>query len=395
MDKTPVPLGLYVHLPFCASRCGYCDFAVVTNRDELQGEYVACLTNEISYWSSQVDRPLTSLYFGGGTPSRLAQVLWKRLMERIAEGCDFETDIEITTEANPDSLTRPMLESWFSLGINRISLGVQSFKPRFLSILERRHTKAQATEAIHRINTAGLNNWSLDLIYGLPGQSLEDWRDDLNAALDLNPPHVSFYNLILHPGLPVSVKAMSLQDSDSDDLQSEMFLCAVELFEANSYEVYELSNAAKPGRACRHNLLYWTGGEWIGIGMSGSSFLGESHFRNPSGWKAYLEMWNQLPTSPVWIEDDSSLETQLLDTIMLRLRTRWGIAFSELENLLQAPLPPAFHHLVTALREARYLRDDPRRLALRPKGWLVHSEITNRVVRSLQEASKESGPPSI
>jgi oxygen-independent coproporphyrinogen-3 oxidase len=394
MDNTPVPLGLYVHLPFCASRCGYCDFAVVTDRDNLQAKYVDCLTNEVSYWSSRIDRPLAGLYFGGGTPSRLDLDLWRRLMETIIEGFAFETDIGITTEANPDSLTPPMLEAWLSLGINRISLGVQSFKPRFLSILERRHTRTQAIDAVRNLRAAGFNNWSLDLIYGLPEQSLQDWQDDIKAALDLDPPHVSFYNLILHPNLPVTIKALSLQDSDSDDLQSEMFLCAVEIFEANGYEVYELSNAAKPGRECRHNLLYWTGGEWVGIGMSGSSFLGESHFRNPSGWKAYLEMWSQIPAAPVWIEDKASSETRLLDTIMLRLRTRWGIAFSEIEELCEGPLTPAFRRLVSDLGEAGHLRDSPGRLALSPKGWLVHSEITNRVVRSLQEASKESGSTS-
>lgn len=293
--------------------------------------------------------------------------------------------VEITAEANPESLTSPLLETWASLGINRISLGVQSFNSRFLSVLERRHTETQAREAARNTRSSGFENWSLDLIYGLPGQTLEDWQEDVRATLELDPPHISFYNLILHPNLPVTRKALDRRTSDEEDLQSEMFLFAIDCFESNGYEVYELSNAAKPGKECRHNLLYWTGGEWIGAGMSGSSFLDGAHLRNPSRWDSYLEKWGEASGAPVWNQDKASRETQLLDTIMLRLRTRWGIAFAELERLIESPLPPSFRSLYQALGQAGYLQGDPDRLALSPKGWLVHSEITNRVVDSLRK----------
>lgn len=201
-------LGFYIHLPFCLSRCGYCDFAVVTDRDDAQGEYVRRLVNEIDFWRSRIDRPAVSLYFGGGTPSRLAPALWRRLMERFAESFQFDSAAEITCEANPESASEEVLRLWRELGINRISLGVQTFNPQFLRDLDRRHDPQGACDAVTRVRDAGFENWSLDLIYGLPGQTLKDWECDLEQAVALAPPHLSFYNLILHPGLPTTLKVL-------------------------------------------------------------------------------------------------------------------------------------------------------------------------------------------
>ncbi len=224
---TDPPLGLYFHLPFCRARCGYCDFAVVTNRDDAQEEYLSRLLNEIRFWRGRIDRSPASLYFGGGTPSRLALPFWKKLLERIRDSFAPPMGTEITAEGNPESLTLEVLEQWRALGINRVSVGVQSFQDRFLADLDRLHSRAEALAALARVKAAGYSDWSLDLIYGLPGQTVEDWMADLEEALGLEPPHLSFYNLILHPNLPTTQRALDTLSLDSDEIQSAMFLDAV------------------------------------------------------------------------------------------------------------------------------------------------------------------------
>ncbi|MCA9427226.1 MAG: radical SAM protein, partial [Candidatus Omnitrophica bacterium] len=175
--------GVYIHLPFCLSRCGYCDFSVVTDKDDSQSAYVSALENELEFWRERViDAPI-SLYFGGGTPSRLRPEFWTRLIEKFADLFGLDSEMEITCEANPESATSEILFHWKETGVNRISLGVQTFHPEHLSNLDRRHDPEGAFAAVERIREAGFDNWSLDLIYGLPGQTLDEWKTDLKTAL--------------------------------------------------------------------------------------------------------------------------------------------------------------------------------------------------------------------
>ncbi|MCG3196398.1 MAG: Oxygen-independent coproporphyrinogen-III oxidase-like protein [bacterium] len=382
-EGPPPPYGLYLHLPFCRARCGYCDFAVVTDRDNAQEEYLSRLLNEIRFWGERIEREPGSLYFGGGTPSRLPLPHWQRLLEALQRWFAFTPEIEITAEGNPESLSDEVLKGWRALGINRISVGVQSFQDRFLSLLDRLHSREGALEALDRIRSARFKNWSLDLIYGLPGQSVADWRRDLAEALRLEPPHLSFYNLILHPNLPTTQKALAAHTPDHEEIQSEMFLSAVETLEQAGYSVYELSNAALPGGECRHNLLYWTGGEWIGMGMSGASRFGGEEFANPASWETYLNLWETVPSSPPIRSRRPSRESALLDWVMLRLRTARGFHLRELEAALGHPPPEAFRSLLADLDRSGHLRSSGPKVALSPKGWLVHSEITTRILRVL------------
>ena len=377
-------LGLYVHLPFCASRCGYCDFAVVTEKDDRQSAYTDRLLRELEYWSAERVGTVGTLYFGGGTPSRLAPEHWKRLCAAIEENLELLPNLEISAEANPDSLTTEVLDLWNELGINRISLGVQSFQPHYLDLLDRRHSSEQAVLAIENIRKAGFRNWSLDLIYGLPGQDPETWMRDLDTTLSFDPPHVSFYNLILHPNLPVTKAALRARREDEDEVHAELFLGAIRAFEARGYEVYELSNAARPGMRCLHNSLYWRGGEWIGLGNSASSYFRGSYFSNPASWDGYFERWEgRCPVVP--FSPEPSRSDALLDTVMLRLRTMEGISEGELESLVGGPLSEGIARLKADLEGYGYIRPVFDRIALSPKGWLLHSEITNRLVAEIQK----------
>ena len=402
--------GLYIHLPFCLSRCGYCDFAVVTDRDGSQESYLDCLRNELAFWGPRLRSPLTTVYFGGGTPSRFHPDLFRRLLDAIRKACPLESDVEISAEANPESLSESLLDQWVGLGINRVSVGVQSFNDRLLPLLDRRHDAATAIRVLKMVASSNLKSWSLDLIYGLPGQSLPAWLHDLRTALDFRPPHISFYNLILHPNLPTTKRALSVLPPDHEDLQAIMFLEAVQAFEESGLEVYELSNAAKPGHYCRHNRLYWRGGEWIGIGMSASSWHEGRYFANPASWEAYLKAWPTVPKVlpvPAKIPD---LEARLMDLVMLRLRTSEGVSFHEITEMLAGAPPsagrdgaPASRRLGgkavkneasqrPALRLGQlgadlvthgYAKDEAGYLALTPAGWLVHSEVTTRVMDCL------------
>lgn len=375
--------GLYVHLPFCLSRCGYCDFAVVTGKDESQDLYLQCLLNEVSFWAARLEQPLETVYFGGGTPSRFSPDLWPRLLDGITSRFVINPGGEISAEANPESLTTALLSQWISLGVNRVSIGVQTLDDSMLSLLNRRHTSLMARQIIQEIKKSHIPAWSVDLIYGLPGQGLEAWEKDLHAVLDLAPPHISFYNLILHPGLMTTQQAQALLLPDYEEVQSEMFLRAVQLFESSGYEVYELSNAALPGHACHHNQLYWRGGEWIGIGLSASSYLQGRYFSNPTNWEAYLDTWSKGPTSWPVASKEPGLEERVMDLVMLRLRTSLGLDLREVELLSGHGIPESLDKLIRDMRSHGYLKDSGESLRLSPEGWLLHSEITTRIVDCL------------
>jgi len=324
-----------------------------------------------------------SIYFGGGTPSRFRLDLWPRLISGISEGFELEQGTEISTEANPESLTDSLLSMWMRLGVNRVSVGIQTFREPLLPLLDRRHNVAMGRHVIESLKASGIPSWSLDLIYGLPAQSLSDWEKDLDTVMEIEPPHISFYNLILHPGLPVTHKAIEALTPEHEDLQAEMFLNAVDLFEGNGYEVYELSNASLPGHECRHNLLYWRGGEWIGMGLSASSYLDGQYFSNPATWETYMAMWSHVPDSLPVPAKTPSLEARLLDLVMLRLRTARGLDLHEVESLLGKKIRNSLDPFLKDLREHGYSKGSTRCLTLSSRGWLLHSEITNRLVDRL------------
>lgn len=379
----PSQTGVYVHLPFCRSRCGYCDFAVVTDKDDAQERYARALLSETTYWASRLWEPLVSLYFGGGTPSQFRPDLLQTVMDQLRSKFPWAEDVERTCEANPESLDENVLGVWRDLGISRVSLGVQSFEPSYLSLLDRRHDRPMAETAIKRLADHGFQNWSLDLMYGLPGQTLDQWKRDLDTALTFDPPHVSFYHLILHPNLPTTQKGLERMPPDADDLFAEMFLHAVETLENSGRAVYELSNAARPGYECRHNLLYWTGGNWVGMGLSAAGYLNGRYINQPSSWGQYLSLWECESPDPLDSVLPPSPEDRSLDLVMLNLRLREGISRALLETLFPPPHSEAFEHLVEDLHKGGFLREVQGRLTLSPRGWLVHSEITTRLLGAL------------
>ena len=277
-DRVTQPRAVYIHVPFCAHRCGYCDFTLIAGRDDLAGAYLDALQLEIE--CSPLTEPLDTLFLGGGTPTQLDEPHLQRLLDILRSAFSFSADIEFNVEANPDGLSDAKIAALADAGVNRLSLGVQSFDDRFLQLLERRHTSESASDAFDRCRSS-FPNVSLDLIFAVPGQSLVDWKSDLQTAIDLQPDQVSTYGLTFEKGTTFWTRREKGQLEQADDsLERSMYGTAIDELAAAGFEHYEISSFAKPGYRCRHNQVYWNGGEFLGFGPGAASFSDGVRWQN-------------------------------------------------------------------------------------------------------------------
>jgi len=260
-------LGLYLHIPFCRNRCAYCDFNTYSTVSDLMSDYVVALRAEIRQVGRGTDRPLATIYFGGGTPSLLPAGDLDSILGEIKSSFQVDDAAEITIEANPDTLSANYLKQIRRAGINRLSMGVQSADPAQLALLERTHDFDTVIRAVADARTAGFENISLDLIYGLPGQSLASWQDSLSAVLNLETQHLSLYCLTIEPGTPMNRWLLSGRIQPPDpDLAADQYETAMAMLAQRGFEHYEISNWALSGRACQHNLIYWRNEAYLGLG---------------------------------------------------------------------------------------------------------------------------------
>ena len=284
------PLSLYIHIPFCARKCAYCDFASWAGQEALWPAYFDSLAAELADWGARLtDRNVTTVFFGGGTPSLPPAERVAELLEVVRRRFHLAEDAEITMEANPGTLTAKKLSVWRAAGVNRLSLGVQSFDDGLLETLGRIHTAAQACQAVELAREAGFDNLNLDLMYALPGQTRAQWTGTLHRAVSLGVEHISAYSLIVEEGTPMAARvARGEAVLPEDDTVLEMQREAIDLLAEAGLERYEISNYARPGRECRHNLVYWTRGDYLGVGCAAHSLLDEARFENPASLPAYL-----------------------------------------------------------------------------------------------------------
>jgi putative oxygen-independent coproporphyrinogen III oxidase len=290
--------SVYVHVPFCASRCGYCDFNTYTalelTRDGAtisQANYVETLALEIEMASAQLgQRPISTIFFGGGTPTLLAPVAIEETLTRLRNRFGFVDGIEITTEANPESVTNKSLEQLREFGVNRISFGMQSAVPHVLSTLDRTHSPERLIAVVNEAKAVGFEHISVDLIYGIPGESLADWQQSIDAALDLPIDHISAYSLIVEDGTKFARKVASGEViMPDDDETADKYLMASTAFEEAGLAWYEVSNWARPGGECRHNLAYWSGADWWGFGPGAHSHSSGKRWWNVKHPAAYAQ----------------------------------------------------------------------------------------------------------
>ena len=293
--RYPDGISLYVHVPFCLSKCPYCDFNTYQGIEELKAPYVDALVREVGLWGDLLEHPgINTIFFGGGTPSYMASGQIEAIMEAIRASFLVGGDAEITLESNPGDVTPAFLEAMLCLGMNRLSMGVQALDYGLLQMLGRRHTAAQAREAFCLARSAGCPNISLDLMYGLPRQTMDQWERSLGSALDLEPDHLSLYCLTLEEGTPLKrwVDEGSLPAPDPD-LCADMYGHARAAMKSAGYDHYEISNWATPGRACVHNMAYWENGPYLGIGPGAHSSLDGRRFWDVTSPRLYIERSRQ------------------------------------------------------------------------------------------------------
>ena len=370
------PLGLYLHIPFCKAKCAYCDFYSLAHSEEKMDAYAAALTRHITEVAPQMqNHRVDTVYFGGGTPSYLGHKRLIALLKTIKKQCRVWDRAEITLEANPDSAGDwRALRALRRAGFNRISLGVQSSDDEELRRLGRVHTWQQVKDAVAACRKAGLDNISLDLIYGLPDQTMERWENTLADALVLAPRHISCYGLKLEEGTPLYARRDSLTLPDGD-MQADMYLYAVELLGQNGYAQYEISNFAQPGYESRHNLKYWTLGEYAGFGPGAHSDFGGVRYGYTQDLDGYLAGRLDLAES-----ETISAQEREMEYIMLRLRTVQGIDTREFESRFRQRFGPLDAILDTCAAHGLAQRTDTG-WRLTPKGFLV----SNRIIGDLQE----------
>lgn len=326
--------GIYVHIPFCKQACSYCDFYFIT-RKKLIDPFVDSLVKEIqSYRSTPYsDEKIETIYLGGGTPSQLSPAQLKCIFDALADSFSLNP-VEVTMEMNPDDVTPDYLKSLLDLGINRASMGVQSFDEKLLQFMHRAHTKSEALKALESLQTAGFPTFTADLIYGNPGQTLEMLEEDISQLLQFDPPHISSYSLTVEPQtrLGKQVKLGRISPPE-DELVAEHFDLLNEKLHRAGIERYEVSNFSKPGKEALHNSNYWKHENYLGLGPSAHSFWmlesGGLRWENRSDIKEYMgDLTRGSATDPEILSMFSLAEERL----MLGLRTKWGVGFEELKS---------------------------------------------------------------
>ena len=388
--QNKIPLGLYIHVPFCRSKCEYCDFYSLACKDNklMEGYLDAICAHLKETGALAPNYKVDTIYFGGGTPSYFGADGIATILATIRRNFDVDNAAEITLECNPDSVNDRMLHRVRAEGVNRISLGIQTDDDELLKRLGRPHNYAQAVSAYQRIRKAGFKNVSVDLMYGLPGQTLRMWQETLDHVLRLLPEHVSCYGLKVEEGTPLYEykDAANLPD---DDVQADMYLAAVEMLRSRGYRHYEISNFARKGLYSRHNMKYWTGGQYLGFGPSASSDFAGKRFVLARDLQSYI---NGIRGGGEVMEDvqDIPLRERAGEYLMLRLRTHNGIASDEYERKFLLPFAP-LQEVLGKYSSLGYTDvNDEGRWHLTAKGYL----ISNTIISDLLMAQDASQPLS-
>jgi oxygen-independent coproporphyrinogen-3 oxidase len=353
---------LYLHVPFCRRRCSYCDFAIAVRKDVPSAVYADTVRAEVAWLKREgrwLAEPLETVYFGGGTPSLLDPHVLRTLLLDVVSSTSALDLVEITIEANPEDVTSERAADWRSAGVNRVSLGAQSFDERVLRWMHRSHDGARVVAAVRDLRRAGFANISVDLIFALPNELHRDWDADLDQALALEPDHVSLYGLTIEERTPLArwVSRGATRPTDDDRYAAE-YLHAVERLESRGYTLYEVSNAARPDRRSRHNSAYWTGRAYTGLGPAAHSFDGSARWWNHAAWEQYRRAV-AAGQSPVDQREVLSTEQTHLESLYLGLRTLTG---------LPVPVVPASR--LAAWQNQAWVQVRNGHVVCTPEGWL-------------------------
>ena len=377
-------LSLYIHFPFCTNICSYCDFFKVPYDEPLEKTYFDALEAELLLIKDTIDpelRKLETIYIGGGTPSLINLSLLEHFLDRLRKFFEMPGEMEFSFEINPESIDSDRLAVIKELGVNRPIFGIQSFNVGLLTLLNRKHNLNDSFRAVYLARALGFDNFGIDMIFGLPKQTVRNLSDDLNQLVDLAPPHVSYYQLTVEKNTPLDTKIKdgTLQVPDSD-LSAAMYRAINEELKGHGCFRYEISSYALPGYECKHNLRYWEGGDFLGLGPAAHSFIGNRRFANTSDLKLYLDSLSE-HRRPLIFDADNE-DSRIIETIMLGLRTTRGIARRAFQNRFGIPLEKVMDMAsLKAMREANLIDSDEDSLKLSESGFLVADEIIRRLVK--------------
>ena len=375
------PIGIYIHIPFCKSKCDYCDFYSLASQEEQMDRYQRALLTHLRQFAPQLKKRVAdTIYFGGGTPSYYGERRLREVLSLLQRLCTVSRQAEITVECNPDSVDWRSMARLRRAGVNRISLGAQSADEQQLRCIHRIHSPRQVVQAVTDIRKAKIENLSLDLILGLPGQTMTSWEDTLRKALSLNPDHISCYGLKVEENTPLALHVADGLVLPDDDAQADLYLRGVELLRQSGFRQYEISNFAKPGKESRHNLKYWTGGEYVGFGPGAHSYFGGRRYAYPRDLEGYIRA---VAAGSVPLEDCQTITAteQAREYLLLQMRTLYGIEEWEYRRLFGLNFDPIARRL-EVLESHRWVEQSGHRWHFTPQGFL----LSNTLILDLLEA---------
>ena len=386
--------ALYVHIPFCCAKCAYCDFNSYARQERLIPAYVDALLREAAFWSgANAVATVETLYLGGGTPSLLPIEEAALLLDGLRRLFVIAPDAEITTEANPESVDTDRLRALRRLGVNRLSLGIQSFDDGELRLLGRIHDAATAETAYRAARAAGFADVSLDLIFGLPGQTVAQWRRSLESALALEPDHLSLYALTLEDSTPLSRRVSAGKCPEPDaDVQADMYAWSGDRLAAAGYEHYEISNWAQPNHRCRHNLVYWRAEPYLGLGAGAHSYLAGCRFAGERTPRRYIALVDRLAaaapagdplTDPTRLPQVTTAErldtaTEMADAIIVGLRLTDGISPAVFQRRFGVDLSERYAREIEEVSGLGLLESADGRMRLTERGRLLGNDVFQR-----------------
>lgn len=370
MNRKDTSFELYIHIPFCVRKCAYCDFLSAPGSEEAKASYTEALLREIEAVKTE-KREVSSIFVGGGTPSALSPSLMGDIFEKIHKSFSVAPDAEITIEANPGTLSKEKLFLYKNAGINRLSLGLQSPEEAELKSLGRIHTYEEFLESFSLAREAGFQNINVDLMCALPDQTYEGWIRNLRTVAALHPEHISAYSLIIEEGTPFAKRKLNLPDEDTE---YRMYEDTAGILAEYGYEQYEISNYAKKGLACRHNIGYWTRKEYLGLGLGAASLWGNQRFSNTSDFSAYLKESG----SPEKIRENReilSLEDEMSEFMFLGLRMTEGVSKAEFLESFGTPIESVYGKVLDKYKNMGLLEEKEGRIFLTRAGIHVSNGV--------------------
>lgn len=372
------PLGLYIHIPYCIHKCGYCDFNSHPIKQDEMDHYIDALVVEMKHYAKIYTNTniIKTIFLGGGTPTTLNPFQLERILKECVNEFTIASNAEITIEANPATVGIELMKSIRTMGYNRISIGVQSFDKAELKLLDRAHGPKEIHSTVDCARKAGFDNLSLDLMFAVPNQSLSSWENNLNKALEKNPEHLSTYNLTIEQGTAFSkLQSNGKLIMPDDDHQLELYKKTIERLTKKGFHHYEISNFARRGKECKHNITYWENKNTLGLGAGASSYMNGTRFKNINLPAHYIR---QVKEKKIAVEHSETLELRqaMGETIMLGLRLLQGISIHQFEKRFQISFIKLFRNIISALKEKELVIIEKDYLRLSQKGLFWADSVT-------------------